>query len=64
VISDDISKKNKINTMLLFNITWIIIHLGINPEKGGRPPNERRLMGIESINKDLEILKFSRSDML
>lgn len=31
--------------MLLFFVSsWIIIHLGVKPVKGGRPPSDRRVV--------------------
>lgn len=43
-------RKNNIINMLFINITWIIIHLGTNPVKGGRPPRDSKLRGIDSFH--------------
>lgn len=32
-----------------FVISWIIIHLGINPDSGGSPPIDRRVMRIRTV---------------
>lgn len=37
--------KNK----LLETSSWIINHLGINPVKGGRPPNDKRAINDKSL---------------
>lgn len=56
-------RNNKGINILFINITWIIIHLGINPVKGGNPPKDRRLRGIvRDINKE-EWLGFNKSEI-
>jgi len=35
---------------LLFANISIVIHFGINPDKGGRPPKDRRRTGIMACN--------------
>lgn len=40
--------------LLLFIISWIIIHLGRNPVSGGRPPSDNRMtIIVEAINGEL-----------
>ena len=33
---------------------WITIHFGINPVKGGRPPNDSKFMNITNLTADLD----------
>lgn len=35
--------------LLFFVISWMIIHFGINPDSGGRPPIDRRVMRIRTV---------------
>lgn len=35
--------------MLFFVSSWIIIHLGIKPESGGRPPNDSIVIKISEV---------------
>lgn len=32
-----------------FVISWIIIHFGINPDSGGSPPIDKRVMRIRTV---------------
>ncbi len=46
--------------MLLFFVSsWIIIHLGMNPDKGGRPPRESIVV---RINVEIMGVLFQRWD--
>lgn len=46
--------------MLLFFVSsWIIIHLGMNPERGGRPPSESIVV---KISVEIIGILFQRSD--
>lgn len=38
---------------LFFVISWIIIHLDKNPESGGRLPNDKIMMRINIVIKDV-----------
>lgn len=35
--------------LLFFVISWIISHFGINPERGGRPPIDRRVVRARAV---------------
>jgi len=39
---------------------WITIHFGINPVKGGSPPNDNRFINITSLIGDLDGAWFSK----
>lgn len=55
----------KINVKLLLNIFDKIINLGKNPVKGGKPPNDNKLIEVvilwlvEFLNKLESLLKFA-----
>ena len=36
-------------TLLFFVISWIIIHFGMNPDRGGSPPMDRRVTRIRTV---------------
>lgn len=42
-------KINEIKYKLLFIKKLIIIHLGKNPKKGGKPPKEKKLIKMEIL---------------
>ena len=44
-------------------MVWIIIHLGMNPVKGGKPPRESNLKGIERAENKLEWLGPIKSEI-
>lgn len=53
ISAEERRNSNGIN-ISLDNIIWIIIHLGINPVNGGRPPRDKSLRGIvKAENKDV-----------
>ena len=35
--------------LLFFVISWMIIHFGINPDRGGSPPMDRRVARIRTV---------------
>lgn len=35
--------------LLFFVISWMIIHFGMNPDRGGSPPIDRRVMRIKTV---------------
>lgn len=35
--------------MLFLVSFWIIIHLGINPVNGGRPPSDSRIRSVKTV---------------
>jgi len=35
--------------LLFFVISWIIIHFGMNPDRGGSPPMDRRVTRIRTV---------------
>lgn len=35
--------------LLFFVISWIIIHFGINPDSGGSPPIDKRVIRIRTV---------------
>lgn len=35
--------------LLFFVISWMIIHFGINPDRGGSPPMDRRVADRKSV---------------
>ncbi len=41
----------KVGRMMLifFVISWMIIHFGINPDRGGSPPMDRRVARIRTV---------------
>lgn len=45
-------------------IIWIIIHLGINPEKGGNPPRDRSLNGIKIFINGEETVGATKSEIV
>lgn len=49
MIRDENNKTKRIKIINFDENNWIIIHLGINPKKGGRPPKERRFIGIKKV---------------
>lgn len=49
--------------LLFFNNSVIMSHLGINPESGGRPPRDRRMVAIRGTvmgclfhDKEIELI--------
>lgn len=49
--------------LLFFNSSVIISHFGVNPDSGGRPPRDRRMVAIKGIvmgclfhDKDTELI--------
>lgn len=48
---------NEIIKKLKFNKKLIIIHLGKNPIKGGKPPNDKKLIIIEILIKKFIFIK-------
>lgn len=47
----------------LFTIDWIMNHLGKNPRKGGKPPNESKdvnsknfIVGLSLLNKNVWLI--------
>lgn len=35
--------------LLFFVISWITIHFGMNPDRGGSPPIDRRVVRIRTV---------------
>jgi len=54
VNKDEASKTNNNKKLFDEQSCWITIHLGINPVKGGRPPNDKRFMNITNLIEDLD----------
>ena len=61
-LENNIISKAKI--IMLEERSWIIIHLGINPRKGGRPPSDKRFMGMSIASNILFFLWFKTSDIV
>jgi hypothetical protein len=55
VIRDIITISTAIGARLLIVILWITNHFGINPVKGGRPPNDSRDENIINFMIDLSL---------
>lgn len=49
--------------IILEENNWIIIHLGINPKKGGNPPKESKFIGISRLKIILFLFWFKISDI-
>lgn len=58
--NDDINKILKSNNDCDEHNCWITIHLGINPVKGGSPPNESSLINIQILIAGLLDMLFTK----
>ena len=45
------------------SIAWIIIHLGINPVKGGKPPKDKSEKGRVNDRNKVELLGAIKSEI-
>lgn len=42
-------RTRRVKIIIFEENNWIIIHLGINPKKGGKPPILKRFIGISKL---------------